>query len=55
MKLIINKRCNYGFEECEAVDYFIFKSKPFQIRFFDDYGTIFLYIHLGKKYWRWMW
>jgi hypothetical protein len=55
LKLIIDEQCGCGDPECEAIDYFIFETKLFKIRFFDDYGTVFLYVHLGKKYWRWMW
>lgn len=55
MNIRINKQCNCGDPDCEARDYFIFKTKLLKIRFFDDYGTVFLYIYLGKKYWRWMW
>lgn len=53
MKLIINEKCDCS-EDCEAKDYIIFKTKFFQFRSFDDYGTKFIYIHLGKKYWRWV-
>ena len=54
MKLTIMEKCDCD-EKCEGKDYFIFRTKYFQFRFFDDYGTKFLYIHLGKKYWRWDW
>lgn len=30
----------------------IFRSKLFQFRWFTDCGDWFLYIHLGRKYWR---
>lgn len=55
MKLRIMRKCNCGFEHCEAIDYFIFRSKWFQFRFFDDYGHKFLYMHIGEKHWRWDW
>ena len=55
MKLIIMQKCDCGYDECGGFDYFIFKTKPFQIRFFNDNGYIFLYIHLGKKILRWDW
>jgi hypothetical protein len=54
VKLKINKKCDCC-GECEEKDYFIFTTKIFQLRFFDDYGTKFIYIHLGKRYWRWSW
>lgn len=54
MRLLINEKCDCN-DECEARDYFLFKTKLFQIRFFDDYGHKFLYIHVGKKYKRWQW
>lgn len=54
MKFIINKKCDCD-PSCQAKDYFIFKTKLFQLRFFDDYGTKFLYIHLGNNQWRWDW
>jgi hypothetical protein len=54
MKLRIMKKCDCS-EECEGKSYFIFKSKLFQIRLFNDYGTKFLYIHFGEKYWKWDW
>jgi len=54
MKLKIMKKCDCR-EECEGFDYLIFRTKLFQIRFFDDYGYKFLYIHLGEKRWRWDW
>lgn len=48
------KRCDCS-KGCEGFDYFILVTKYFQVRCFDDYGTKFLYIHLGKKIWRWDW
>lgn len=57
MKLKIMQKCDCsdGEYDCGGFDYFIFRSKLFQFRFFNDNGTVFLYMHLGKKYWRWMW
>lgn len=57
MKLKIMQKCDCYKEgyECGGFDYFIFISKLFQIRFFNDNGYKFLYIHLGEKYWRWDW
>lgn len=55
MKLRILRPCECGDDKCEGFDYLIFRSKHFQIRWFIDYGTVFLYIHLGKKYWSFDW
>lgn len=52
MVLKIFEKCACS-PECECKDYFIFRTKYIQIRFFNDYGHKFLYIHLGKHYWRW--
>lgn len=54
MKLKIMKKCScdYG---CGGFDYLIFKTKIFQFRIFYDNGYRFLYIRLGKKYWKWNW
>ncbi|GIN67099.1 hypothetical protein J41TS2_25200 [Bacillus sonorensis] len=54
MKLKIMGKCDCH-EECEGRDYFIFITKYFQVRLFNDYGYRFLYIHIGKKKWRWDW
>jgi hypothetical protein len=49
MKLKIWGTCDCG---CGNRDFLILKSKVFQIRWFMDYSEWFLYIHIGKKYWR---
>lgn len=55
MKIIINEKCDCD-EMCDTINYFIFKTKWFQIRFFNDYGGYkFLYIHIGDKIWQWDW
>lgn len=54
MILRIMEKCDCS-NDCEGKDYFIFKTKLFQIRVFNDYGHEFLYIHVGKRYWRWDW
>ena len=36
----------------ECFNYIIFISKYFQFRWFKDFEEWFLYIHLGKKFWR---
>lgn len=54
-KLKIWEQCDCGDKGCEGFDYFILRTKVFQIRFFKDCGYKFLYIHVGKKYKRWDW
>lgn len=54
MELRINEKCDCS-ESCDEKDYFIFRIKVFQIKFFDDYGTKYLFIHIGKKVFRWDW
>lgn len=54
LKIKIMKKCDCDYD-CGGYDYFIFRSKLFQFRFFYDNGYRFLYIHLGTKYWRWDW
>jgi hypothetical protein len=36
----------------EGLDVIIFKSKLFQFRWFTDCGYWFIYIHIGKRYYR---
>lgn len=55
MEIRIMQPCACGDDDCIGVDYFIFKTKLLQVRFFNDYGARFLYIHIGEKYKRWMW
>jgi nuclear transport factor 2 (NTF2) superfamily protein len=51
MKLIINKQNPEPmYRDCKQ--YLILITKPFQFRWFTDCGEWFLYIHLGKRYWR---
>lgn len=54
MVLKIMEKCPCS-DGCEGKDYLIFRTKYFQIRFFNDYSVKFLYIHLGKKFWQWNW
>ncbi len=46
MKLKVWKRYDLG------VDIFILVMKGFEVRLFTDYGEWFLYITIGKKWWR---
>lgn len=52
MMLEIFEKCNCS-PECEGKHYFTLKTKYIQIRLFDDYGHKFLFLYLGKRYWRW--
>jgi hypothetical protein len=49
MKLKIWGTCDCG---CGERIFFSFISKLFQFRWFMDCGEWFLYIHLGKRYYR---
>ena len=49
MKLKVMGRCSCG---CGERVFFSFISKLFQIRWFMDDGFWFIYVHLGKRYWR---
>lgn len=55
MNLKIMEKCDCGIDDCGGFDYIIVRTKLFQLRFFYDNGYRFLYIHLGKKYKKWMW
>ena len=41
-----------GYRDYQGTHIFQFITKPFQFRWFTDCGEWFLYIHLGKKWWR---
>lgn len=45
-RLIVMRK--YG----DGTDFLIFRTKPFQFRWFTDCGYWFLYIHFGKRYFR---
>jgi hypothetical protein len=36
----------------DGMDVFILCTKPFQLRWFTDCGYWFIYVHFGKKYFR---
>jgi hypothetical protein len=52
IKLFSKCACYKEGYDCGGFDYIIFKSKWFQFRWFNDNGYRFIYIHLGKKVWR---
>jgi hypothetical protein len=49
MKLRVWANCDCG---CDERTFISFRSKPFQFRWFMDCGEWFIYIHIGKRYWR---
>jgi hypothetical protein len=49
MSLVVMGKCECG---CGNRNYLIFISKLFQLRWFQDYGDWFLYVHFGRRYFR---
>lgn len=52
LKLFSKCSCSPRDFDCGGYDYIVFRSKWFQFRWFYDNEHRFLYIHIGKKYWR---
>jgi hypothetical protein len=52
MKLIINKKYYFHEKSYQGTYRLIFITRLFQFRWFTDCDEWFLYIHIGKRWWR---
>jgi hypothetical protein len=56
MKLVLNKKYYTWPGKCQddyqGTYYLIFMTKPFSLKWFTDCGEWFVYIHIGKRWWR---